>query len=101
MFSAENNEVRGLKFVEALGMGRGVTAVIGSGGKSSLLNRLAMELRGGGGVILCTTTHMFPLRQQCVRLFRRMLGPQRGRSERMGRSALASLWMMGGCALLP
>ena len=70
MFSAENNEVRGLKFVEALGMGRGVTAVIGSGGKSSLLNRLAMELRGG-------------------------------RSERMGRSALASLWMMGGCALLP
>ena len=50
MFSAENNEVRGLKFVEALGMGRGVTAVIGSGGKSSLLNRLAMELRGGGGV---------------------------------------------------
>ena len=60
MFSAENNEVRGLKFVEALGMGRGVTAVIGSGGKPSLLNRLAMELRGGGGVILCTTTHMFP-----------------------------------------
>lgn len=49
-----------MSFAQALGIGRGVTAVIGSGGKSSLLDTLASELRGRGGVILCTTTHMFP-----------------------------------------
>lgn len=40
----------------------GITAIIGSGGKSTLLRALGLELmRGGGHVLLCTTTHMFPI----------------------------------------
>lgn len=38
-----------------LGIERGVTAVIGSGGKSTLLHTLAQELKGR--VLLCTSTH--------------------------------------------
>ncbi len=41
-----------------LGVTRGVTAVIGSGGKTSLLYRLAEELRPCGTVLLATTTHI-------------------------------------------
>ena len=37
---------------------RGITAVIGSGGKTSLLRALGEELPGR--VILCTTTHILP-----------------------------------------
>ncbi len=47
-----------MRFWEALGIQRGVTAVIGSGGKTSLLHALAAELPGR--VVLCTTTRMFP-----------------------------------------
>ena len=43
---------------ELLGVTRGVTAVIGSGGKTSLLYRLAEELRPCGTVLLATTTHI-------------------------------------------
>ena len=40
----------------------GITAIIGSGGKSTLLKTLGLELmRAGSGVLLCTTTHMFPV----------------------------------------
>ena len=40
----------------------GITAIIGSGGKSTLLKTLGLELmRAGGRVLLCTTTHMFPV----------------------------------------
>ena len=40
----------------------GITAIIGSGGKSTLLRTLGLELmRAGGRVLLCTTTHMFPV----------------------------------------
>lgn len=39
-----------------LSIGRGVTALIGGGGKTTLLYTLAEELRGRGRVILCTTT---------------------------------------------
>ena len=40
----------------------GITAIIGSGGKSTLLKTLGLELmREGGRVLLCTTTHMFPV----------------------------------------
>ncbi|MDY4216977.1 MAG: hypothetical protein SOY10_06875 [Collinsella sp.] len=39
-----------------------MTAIIGSGGKSTLLKALGLELmRAGGRVLLCTTTHMFPV----------------------------------------
>lgn len=40
----------------------GITAIIGSGGKSTLLRALGLELmRAGGRVLLCTITHMFPV----------------------------------------
>ena len=42
--------------------GGGITAIIGSGGKSTLLRALGLELmRGGERVLLSTTTHMYPL----------------------------------------
>ena len=50
-----------MKFCEALDVRPGVTAVIGSGGKSSLLRRLAAELPGT--VLLCTTTHIRPFEE--------------------------------------
>lgn len=46
----------------ALKLEPGITAIIGSGGKSTLLKALGLELmRAGGRVLLCTTTHMFPV----------------------------------------
>lgn len=46
----------------ALKIEPGMTAIIGSGGKSTLLKTLGLELmRAGGRVLLCTTTHMFPV----------------------------------------
>ena len=45
-------------FAEALGVRPGVTSVIGSGGKTSLLAALARELPGT--VVLATTTHILP-----------------------------------------
>lgn len=45
-------------FAEALGVRTGVTSVIGSGGKTSLLAALARELPGT--VVLTTTTHILP-----------------------------------------
>lgn len=60
MSSDENNGGAAMLFCEALGITRGITALIGSGGKTSLQNRLAAELRGRGRVILCTTTHIMP-----------------------------------------
>lgn len=41
-----------------LGVTQGLTAVIGSGGKTSLLYELAEELRPCGTVLLATTTHI-------------------------------------------
>lgn len=43
---------------ELLGVRPGLTAVIGSGGKTTLLRRLAEELRARGTVLLTTTTHI-------------------------------------------
>lgn len=41
-----------------LHIGRGVSALIGGGGKTTLLYTLAEELRRKGTVILCTSTHI-------------------------------------------
>lgn len=43
-----------------LGIKRGVTAVIGAGGKTTLLYTLGRELAEGHTVLLCTTTKIFP-----------------------------------------
>lgn len=46
----------------ALKIEPGMTAIIGSGGKSTLLRALGLELmRAGSRVLLCTTTHMLPV----------------------------------------
>ena len=47
-----------MTLAEALGVGPGVTSVIGSGGKTSLLAALARVLPGT--VVLTTTTHILP-----------------------------------------
>lgn len=41
-----------------LNIGRGVTALIGAGGKTTLLYALTEELRRKGRVLLCTSTHI-------------------------------------------
>ena len=45
---------------EALQIRPGVTAIIGGGGKTTLMERLAHELSGKARVIVCTTTHIYP-----------------------------------------
>lgn len=49
-----------MTFASALDVRRGVTAVIGGGGKTTLLRRLGQELQQRGTVLLCTTTKMYP-----------------------------------------
>ena len=46
------------KLYALLGVEKGVTAVIGSGGKTGLLAKLCQELPGT--VILCTSTRIYP-----------------------------------------
>ena len=53
--------------VEAFSPPRGVTAIVGGGGKTTLMLRLARELREiGARVIVSTTTHIFPPDQMPV-----------------------------------
>lgn len=49
-----------------LAVPRGLTAIIGSGGKTSLLYTLAEELRPLGTVLVTTTTHILPPEQYTV-----------------------------------
>lgn len=49
-----------------LAIPRGLTAIIGSGGKTSLLYTLAEELRPLGTVLVTTTTHILPPEQYTV-----------------------------------
>lgn len=45
---------------ELLGICPGITALIGGGGKTTMMYTLARELAARGTVICCTTTHIFP-----------------------------------------
>ncbi len=47
-----------MRFVQALEIPKGITAIIGSGGKTSLMLTLAREL--SRSVILCTSTRIYP-----------------------------------------
>ena len=47
-----------MKLAPLLQVGRGVTAIIGGGGKTTLMEVLAEELSQKGSVILTTTTHI-------------------------------------------
>ncbi len=48
------------EFAKQLNIRPGVTAIIGGGGKTTLLYRLAQELSAGHSVIVATSTHIFP-----------------------------------------
>lgn len=48
-----------MRLYELLEIPRGVTAVVGSGGKTTLIRHLAEELRQQGSVLICTTTKMW------------------------------------------
>ena len=45
---------------DILDIKKGITAIIGSGGKTTLMIKLAKELSQKGKVIICTTTHIYP-----------------------------------------
>ena len=47
-----------MEIAPLLNIVRGVTAIIGSGGKTTLLYTLAEELKEKGSVIICTSTHI-------------------------------------------
>lgn len=49
-----------MEFCRLLRVPCGITAIIGSGGKTTLLYLLARELSRSGSVIVTTTTHIFP-----------------------------------------
>lgn len=49
-----------MELSRALKIHPGVTAILGSGGKTTLLYALARELSRSAKVIVCTTTHIFP-----------------------------------------
>lgn len=49
-----------MELAQMLDIRRGVTAIIGSGGKTTLMYALARELSRAARVIVCTTTHIFP-----------------------------------------
>ena len=47
-----------MEIASFLCVGRGVTAIVGAGGKTTLMYTLAEELREVGRVLLCTSTHI-------------------------------------------
>ena len=49
-----------VKLSKALDVRPGVTAIIGGGGKTTLMECLAAELSAQARVIVCTTTHIYP-----------------------------------------
>ena len=49
-----------MELAKALDVRRGVTAIIGAGGKTTLLLALARELAQSARVIITTTTHIYP-----------------------------------------
>ncbi|MDD3334234.1 MAG: selenium cofactor biosynthesis protein YqeC [Eubacteriales bacterium] len=49
-----------MRVCDALSITKGVTAVVGSGGKTSLIDRLCAELGAEGKVLRLTTTHCWP-----------------------------------------
>ena len=55
-----------MQISDLLQIGRGVTALIGGGGKTTLLYRLAEELRKKGTVILATSTRIYPPQQYAL-----------------------------------
>lgn len=57
-----------MTFSQALDICPGVTAIIGGGGKTTLMLTLAKELKDKGSVIICTTTRIYPPKDMTVLL---------------------------------
>ena len=57
-----------MQLAPMLKIGRGVTCIIGGGGKTTLMETLARELSARGGVIVTTTTHILPPEDMTVLL---------------------------------
>lgn len=55
-----------MQIAPLLNIGRGVTALIGGGGKTTLLYTLTEELRKKGAVLLCPSTHIMRPTQYAV-----------------------------------
>lgn len=49
-----------MKISEILQIEKGITSIVGGGGKTSLMLRLASELALKGTVVICTTTRIYP-----------------------------------------
>ena len=60
IYDNPQNKLIRVPLSEALGIKKGVNAIIGSGGKSSLLKSLSLELSQKGSVLLTTSTHILP-----------------------------------------
>ena len=79
---------------EILGVRKGVTAVIGGGGKTTLLRTLGEELaRSGARVILATTTKFLPFPG-----IETVPGGEREVAEALGRAPLSAPPRPGGRA---
>lgn len=62
-------------FAQKLQISRGVTAIIGGGGKTTLMYRLAEELQQQGSVIVTTSTHIWrPVHLPVVQRVGRVVG---------------------------
>lgn len=55
-----NTEITSSSFSSALQIHKGISAIVGSGGKTSLLRALSLELSPRHTVILATSTHFLP-----------------------------------------
>ena len=49
-----------MKISKVLQINKGITSIIGAGGKTTLMLKFALELASCGRVIICTTTRIFP-----------------------------------------
>lgn len=58
-----------MKLQKALEIQPGVTAIIGGGGKTTLMECLAEELSAQARVIVCTTTHILSRTEYAVPRF--------------------------------
>ena len=86
-----------MALAELLNIQRGLTAITGSGGKTTLLYALARELSAEARVIVCTTTHF--TRRTGFRSCGRPTGRRcKTPSIREIRSASAAGWSAESCS---
>ena len=75
-----------------LGIQRGITSVIGSGGKTSLLSLLSLELSRRGSVILTTSTHILPFSHCNNVIFDNISEESKMRTNAEAEGEILALW---------